>query len=329
MTQGMGFVRATNMALDDAMSADESVFLLGEDIADEQGGGVFRVTAGLSTKHGTDRVRSTPIAEQAIVGAAVGAAVAGLRPVAEIMLMNFLAVCMDQVSNHAAKLRFTTGGQTPVPLTILTASGPGVGFGAQHSDLLEAWLAHTPGLKVVMPSTPALAYALLRSCIADDDPCVFIENTLLYSGRFKGPAPEPGLAMPLGRANVERRGEDVTVIGYGRTMLDIRAAAESLSAEGISVEVVDLCTVNPLDDATILESVAKTKRAVVAHDAVSAFGVGAELSSRIHENLFGELAAPVQRVGAEYCPVPFSRALEKAYMVSQGSIEDAVRAALK
>lgn len=323
------YCQAINRAMDDAMAADDEVFILGEDVADEQSGGVFKATQGLSARYGTHRVRSTPIAEQAIMGAAVGAAIAGMRPIAEIMLMNFIAVCMDQVSNHAAKMRFSTGGQTPCPLTIRTTSGPGVNFGPQHSDLLEAWLAHTPGLKVVMPSSPQTAYSLLRSCIDDDDPCVFIESTPMYWLGCEGPAIDTGFRLPLGKALVEREGDRATVISYGRTMIDVRTAADLLADEGIEVEVIDLCSISPLDTDTVLASVAKTRRAVIAHDSVEAFGIGAELSSRIHENLFDELAAPVHRVGAEYAPVPYSGALEQHYLVGQDRIVSAIRSALK
>jgi pyruvate dehydrogenase E1 component beta subunit len=324
----MSFAEASRLALTDALESDPSVFILGEDIGDPEGGGVFKVTDGLSTKYGPERVRTTPISEQAIMGAAIGAAISGMRPVAEIMLMNFLAVCMDQLVNHAAKLRFMSGGQTAVPLTVRTATGAGGGFGGQHSDCLEAWLAHVPGLKVVVPSTPADAYGLLSSCIFDDDPCVFVENTLLYFSGASGVAAERGSRIPLGTAKVVREGSDVTVIGYGKPLLEVLQVAEALAKEGTSVEVVDLRTIVPLDEATVLESVAKTKRAVVVHEAVRPFGVGAEVSARIHEALFGELQAPVRRVGSAACPVPFSMPLEYSYLVSYEAIEAAVRAIL-
>ena len=327
-TEYMTFAEASRAALDEALGLDPDVILLGEDIADETGGGVFKVTSGLSTKYGSERVRFTPISEQAIVGAAVGAAVAGMRPVAEIMLMNFLAVAMDQFANHAAKLRFMSGGQTPVPLTIRTTTGVGAQFGAQHSDMVEAWLAHLPGCKVVVPSTPADAKGLLLSCIFDDDPCVFVENTLLYYLGFNGPAPEPGHRVPLGVANVARAGSDVSVIGYGRQMQDATIVADQLAAEGISVELVDLRTVSPWDERTVFESVAKTKRAVVVHEAVRRGGVGAEISARIHEELFSELTAPVERVGAPFAPVPYAASLEAAYLPGGAQIIAAVRKVL-
>jgi pyruvate dehydrogenase E1 component beta subunit len=328
-TRRMSFVQATNSALDEAMASDERVILLGEDIGDRQGGGLCRATFGLSTKYGEGRVRTTPISEQAIVGAAIGASLAGLLPVAEIMLMNFITVAMDQLFNHAAKLRFMTGGQSPVPITIRTGAGGGIGFAGQHSDMLEAWLAHSPGLKVVMASTPADAKGLLTSCIFDDDPCIFIEHTALYFGGVTGPRPEPDAGpIPLGLAHVVQEGSDVTIIGYGRPMLDVAAVATKLAGEGFSAEVIDLRTIQPFDEEAIFRSVAKTKRVVIVHEAVKRFGVGAEIASRINEELFGELAAPVRRVGAGYAPVPYSSALEPNHLPNQSEVERAVRTVL-
>jgi pyruvate dehydrogenase E1 component beta subunit len=318
----INMVQAINLALDHAMGQDPSVLVLGEDVADAQGGGVFKCTAGLSARHGSERVRSTPIAEQAIMGAAVGAALGGMRPVAEIMLMNFMTVGMDQLVNHAAKLRFMTGGQTHVPLTVRTATGAGFGTGGQHADYLESWFAHTAGLKVVAPSTPADAYGLLLSCIFDDDPCVFIENLPLYF--TPGEAPVPGTRVPLGQAKVVREGSDITVISYSRTMVEVLAVAEDLSKRGISVEVIDLRSIAPLDMDTVRASVAKTRRAVVAHEAQVDFGVGAEVAARLHRDLFGHLLAPVARVGAARSPVPFSKALESAYLPTPQRISAAI-----
>lgn len=322
----IAFREGIRMALDEAMEADENVFLLGEDIADAQGGGVFKTSLGLSTKYGVGRVRSTPITEQAIVGAAVGAAIVGHRPVAEIMLMNFITVAMDQIVNHAAKLRFMSGGQTAVPLTIRTTTGAGVGFGGQHSDMLEAWFAHVPGLKVVTSSSPADAKGLLLSCIEDDDPCIFIENTMSYG--VSGPAPAPGLRIPLGKAAIKREGADVTVVSYGRAVGDCLAVAEQFAGEGVSVEVIDLMTIAPFDEATVLASVAKTRRAVIVHEAVKEFGTGAQISSRIHEELFSDLKGPVRRVGSAYAPVPFSPVLEKEFLYKREDIAAAIRATL-
>jgi pyruvate dehydrogenase E1 component beta subunit len=325
----INFIQAINRALDDAMAADENVFLIGEDIADEEGGGVYKATAGLSTKYGTARVRSTPIAEEAIVGAAVGAAQAGLRPVAEIMLMGFITLAMDTIHNVAAKWRFMTAGKASVPLTIRTHGGAGSGIGAQHSDLLEGWLVSSPGLKVVMPSNTTDAYGLLTSCIFDDDPCIYIEHSALAYNPPKGPAPEPGATVPIGQANVCRAGADASVIAYGAQVLDALAVAETLAEDGIDVEVIDLRTVYPFDLATVLASVGKTKRAVVAHEARTTFGPGAEIAARIYEELFSDLAAPVQRVGAPFTPVPSSHALEAAYIPGKDEIESAVRRTLE
>jgi acetoin:2,6-dichlorophenolindophenol oxidoreductase subunit beta len=240
--------------------------------------------------------------------------------------MNFITVAMDQIVNHAAKLRFMSGGQTKVPLTIRTATGAGVGFGGQHSDMLEAWFAHVPGIKVVMASNPADAKGLLLSCIADDNPTIFIEHSAAYS--VTGIAPPPNFTVPLGKASVARQGRDVSIIGYGPAIAKSLAVADKLNEEGISVEVIDLRTIAPFDELAVLTSVGKTRRAVIVHEAVKTFGVGAEISSRIHEELFGQLRSPVQRVGSAYCPVPFSRTLEEAYLFSAVQIEAAVRKTL-
>jgi pyruvate/2-oxoglutarate/acetoin dehydrogenase E1 component len=298
--------KAINDGLDVALTIDPKVVLLGEDIADPSGG-VFTVTRGLSTAHGTERVRATPIAEQSIAGAAIGLALGGYRPVAEIMFFDFLTVAMDQIVNHAAKLRCMSGGATPVPLTIRTLVGS-ARFGPQHSQHLEAWFMHTPGLKVVMPSTPADAKGLLLSCIFDDDPCIFVEHSMLLFGR-KDEVPDGDHRVPLGAAAVVRPGGDVTVITYGAQVANARAAAETLAAEGCEVEVIDLRSLVPLDTTTVLESVAKTRRAVVVHDAATFCGPGAELAAIITEHLWGELAAPVARVGAANVPVAFAAEL--------------------
>ncbi|MEM1404879.1 MAG: pyruvate dehydrogenase complex E1 component subunit beta [Pseudomonadota bacterium] len=326
MTAQVNFVQAINQAMHDAMADDPNVLILGEDIADEEGGGVVKVTTGLSSSFGADRVRSTPITEEAIIGAAVGAALVGKRPIAEIMLMNFLTVGMDQIVNHAAKLRFMSGGQTHVPMTIRTMTGAGGGAGGQHTDMVEAWFAHVAGMKVVAPSSPAEAYGLLRSCIEDDDPCLFVENMPTYW--TNGDAPERGTRIPLGKAAVVSPGTDVTIISYARTMMESGAAVKALSEEGVSAELIDLRTIAPFDLETILESVSKTKRAVVVHEAVTPFGVGAEISARITEELFSELAAPVQRVGSTFNAVPYAQALEEAHLPSMQRVVDAVRRTL-
>ena len=322
----MSTLQAINAALDDAMAANPEVILLGEHVGDAQEGGVVGATKGLSTKYGLSRVRSTPISEQAIVGAGIGAAMVGMRPVAEIMLMNFTTIAMDMIVNHAAKLRFMSGGQTHVPITIRTMTGAGFGNGGQHSDYLEAWFAHTAGIKVVAPSSPADAYGLLLSCIDDDDPCLFIENLPTYW--VNGPAPERGKRIPLGKAAVLRRGGDVTLISYSRAVNDCVEAAAKLAEEGINVELIDLRTVAPFDQATILESVAKTGRAVIVHEALRSFGVGAEIAASIHEHLHGQLKSKVLRLGAPQCPVPFSKVLENAFLPNKNVIAEAVRSSL-
>jgi acetoin:2,6-dichlorophenolindophenol oxidoreductase subunit beta len=243
------------------------------------------------------------------------------------MLMNFTTVAMDQITNHAAKLRFMSGGQTAVPLVVRTMSGAGSSTGGQHADMLEAWFAHTPGLKVVMPSNPADAKGLLISAIEDEDPVIFVESLQLYM--TKGPPLPPGERVPLGKARVAREGSDITIITYSRCVIDALQVAEKLAGEGISVEVVDLRTIAPLDIETVCTSVAKTGRAVVVHEAVKFCGVGAEVSSQIYERLFGQLKTAVERVGGFHCPVPFSKPLESEFIPHAGRIEDAVRKVMK
>jgi pyruvate dehydrogenase E1 component beta subunit len=317
---------ALNEAMDVSMGLDDKVFLLGEDIA-EPSGGVYKITKGLSTKYGTDRVRKTPISEQAIIGAAVGAAIAGYKPVAEIMIMDFIAVCLDQITNHAAKIRYMSGGQTTVPMVIRTSAGAGRQFGAQHSELLEAFAIHSPGMKVVIPSSAADAKGLLISSIFDPDPVLFIEPMLMYwDPAYAGPVPEGDYRIPLGKANTVREGSDVSLISYGRQVHVCKEAAEQLASEGISAEVIDLRSLVPVDEAAIFASVTKTKRAVVVHEAVTRCGFGSELSSRIHEELWGTLAAPVQRVGGKNTPVPYAKNLETAFLPQ---VEDVVAAVKK
>ncbi len=313
---------ALNRSLDRALATDPDVILLGEDIADP-GGGISQVTRGLSTAHGTARVRDTPISEAAIVGAAVGAAASGLRPVAEVMIMDFLSIAFDQLVNHAAKSRFMSGGRLGIPLTVRTAVFGGTGSGATHSQTLETWLAHVPGLKVAVPSTPADAMGLLTTCIFDDDPCVLVENVALYG--TSGAVPDGDHRVPLGSAAVTRAGSDVTVVTYGRTVRDSLAAAEELAADDIDVEVVDLRSLVPLDADTVLESVARTRRCVVAHHATRFAGFGGELAGLVHEELFGELEAPVQRIGAAFAPIGSAPTLEAAVLPSPTAIVDAIR----
>lgn len=317
----MNMIQAINLALDHAMAADPKVLALGEEVADREEGGVMGVTKGLSTKYGDDRVKSTPISEQAIIGSAIGAAICGYRPVAEIMLMNFVTVCMDMITNHAAKLRFMSGGQTNVPIVIRTMTGTGFGVGGQHSDYLEAWFAHTPGIKVVAPSNPSDAYGLMRSAIEDDDPVIFIENLPSYFT----PTETTLEHVPIGKAKVVREGTDVTLVAHSMMVAYCLAAAEALAKDGISAEVIDLRTIAPWDKTTVLTSVAKTGRAVIVHEAVREFGIGAEIGSEINEVCFGKLKAPVKRVGGAFCPVPFAKGLESAFAPSAEGIAATVR----
>lgn len=324
MTQNkMTNLEALNLAMADAMEANPKVLILGEDVADPEEGGVVGVTRGLSTRFGDHRVRSTPISEQAIVGAAIGASLVGYRPIAEIMLMNFSTVAMDMIVNHAAKLRFMSGGQTSVPITIRMMTGTGFASGGQHSDYLEAWFAHTPGLKVVAPWDAADCYGLLRSCIDDPDPCLFIENGPTYWNKsiIQG-HPEP---IPLGKAAVVREGSDITIVSYSRMVTDALGVAETLAKEDISAEVINLRTIQPWDRETVLSSVAKTGRLVIVHEAVKQFGVGAEIAAVVQEELFGQLKCPVMRFGGAFSPVPYSKPLESAYPPGQADIVDAIR----
>jgi len=316
---------ALNEALREEMERDERVFVLGEDVADPFGG-VYKVTVGLSDVFGTDRVRNTPLSEVAIMGATLGSALTGMRPVAELMYIDFTAVCMDQIVNQIAKLRYMTGGQAVLPLVIRTQGGAGRSSAAQHAQSLEAWFVHTPGLKVVMPSTPEDAKGLLKTSIRDDNPVLFIEHKLLYNE--KGPVPEDEYTIPLGVADVKRPGKDVTVIATSRMMLRSLNAAEQLEEEGISVEVVDPRTLVPLDEETLLESARKTNRVVIVHEACRRGGVGAEIAAIIQEKAFDYLDAPIERVGAADVPVPFAPILEDFVIPDEGKIVDAIRRVL-
>ncbi len=323
MTMG----QALNRALADAMEADSKVLVLGEDVADPEEGGVAGVTKGLSTRFGEHRVRSTPISEQAIVGAAIGASLVGYKPVAEIMLMNFTTVAMDMIVNHAAKLRFMSGGQTNVPIVIRTMTGAGYSTGGQHADYYEAWFAHTAGMKVVAPSNPADAYGLLRSAIDDPDPVIFIENLPSYA--MAGEAPQTGHRVPIGQARIAAAGSDVTIVSYSRVLNECLGALQALQAAGISAEVIDLRSVQPWDQEAVCASVAKTGRCLVVHEAVTPFGAGAEIAAVVTERLFKTLKAPVARLGAPFAPVPFSKPLETAFPPSAGTIAQAAIALVK
>lgn len=319
----MRYMQAVNKALADSMAEDETVVLLGEDIA--AAGGSFKATRGLLDIYGSDRVRDTPISEAAITGAAVGAAMTGLKPVVEIMFMDFMTLAMDALVNQAAKARFMFGGRSSVPMVLRTPHGGGLNAGPQHSQCLEAWLAHVPGLKVVCPSGPQDAYSLLRAAIEDPDPVVFVENKALYGRKAEVDVSVKGA---IGRAAIVRPGRDVTIVTYGATVQAAQVAAETLAAQGIEAEVIDLRSIQPWDEACVFASVARTHRVVVVHEAVRAFGTGAEIAARIAEDAFDELDAPVVRVGAPFMPVPFTNALENRYMVDADGIVAAVRKTL-
>ncbi len=315
---------AVNLALSQALARDESVFLLGEDIADP---GATGTTKGLSSEHGADRVLDTPISEAAIIGAAIGAAMEGFRPVAEIMIMDFIGIAADQLVNHAAKLRFMTGGRTTAPITVRTQVYGGIGTGATHAQTLEAWFMHIPGLKVIVPATPRDAKGLLTSAIFDDDPCLFVETVRLQGQRGMVPV-DPEFSIPLGQAEVKRPGTDVTLIGYGRGVVEALGAAAALEGEGVSAEVLDLRTLVPLDVPAMVESVRRTRRAVIVHDAVRFAGPGAEIAAILHHELFDVLEAPVERVGARFVPNPAPKALESQIYPSADRISAAVRRTL-
>lgn len=326
-TREMAMFEAVQDAQELALQLDDSVFFLGEDIG-EPAGGVFKCFKGMQTKWG-ERVRPTPIAEQAIIGAATGAALVGMRPVAEIMFCDFVGVCLDQIMNHAAKQRYMSGGATNVPMTIRTIAGGGIGgFGAQHSQSTEATLLHYPGLKIVYPSTPTEAKGLLLSCIFDEDPCIQFESMMLtYSTREEVPLGD--YRIPLGVAKVKREGSDVSLITYGWQVMHCLAAAEELAKEGISAEVLDLRTLMPLDYDRILTSVEKTGRALVVHAATEFCGLGAEIASTINEALFRKLKAPASRFGAAYAPIAYSKTIETAQIPHAGSIAARVRELIK
>lgn len=319
------YIRAINKALADALEADPAVIVMGEDIA--EAGGSFKATRGLLERFGPQRVRDTPISEYSISTAAVGAALTGLKPVVEIMFMDFVTLAMDGIVNQAAKSRFMFGGQASVPMVVRLPHGGGVNAGPQHSQCLEAWFAHVPGLKVVCPATVEDAYALTRAAIDDPDPVVLVENKALYA--LSGELPDEVAPARIGEARIARDGADVTVVTYGATLHACLKAAETLAGEGVSAEVIDLRSLQPWDKATVLASVARTHRAVVAHEAVRDFGIGAEIAAVIGEEGFDDLDAPVGRVGAPFMPAPFARSLEERYIPDAGAIAAAVRRTLE
>jgi len=317
---------ALRRALDEELERDRDVFLMGEEIGKFEGS--YKVTAGLWEKYGADRVRETPISEEGFVGAGIGAAMMGLRPVVEIMTINFILVAMDQVVNHAAKIRYMFGGTVGVPLVIRTPGGAGAQLTAQHSQSLEGWFAGCPGLKVVAPSNPADAYGMLKTAIRDDDPVLFCENLVLYN--VTGSVPDNGdFTVPIGLAAIAKEGDDLTIVAHSYAVQRALRVADRLGQDGISVEVVDLRSLRPLDVDTVVESVRKTNRVLVAEEGWSTFGVGAELAARIQRACFDDLDAPVERVGAAEVPMPYSKPLELAALPLESKIEAAARSLLR
>jgi acetoin:2,6-dichlorophenolindophenol oxidoreductase subunit beta len=320
------FIEAINSALAKAMRADERVIVLGEDVAE---GGPYKATAGLAKEFGAQRVLNTPISESAVCGVAIGAAQAGLKPVVEIMFIDFITLALDQLVNQAAKAHFMSGGQLTVPITLRTQGGAGQRAGAQHSQSLEAWLCHVPGLKVVIPSNAADAAGLLTSAIADPGPVVVVENKSIYFRREE--IAQDAAPIPIGEAHTIRHGDDITIIATSRLVNEALEVADAL-AEGddaIQAEVIDPRTLQPLDIDTLVDSVKRTGRAVIAHEAVTTGGFGAEIAARLQAAAFDSLEAPIQRVGAPFTPVPVSPPLEDAYRPGAAQIRAAVRTAIE
>lgn len=315
----MRMAQAINNALVSEMKADPNVFIMGEDVTV----GVFRITSGLVDQFGEKRVRDTPITESAIIGSAVGAAACGLRPVVEIMFVDFIGVAIDQLFNQAAKMKYMFGGKIKLPLVVRTTFGAGFASAAQHSQSLESWFMHIPGLKVVIPSTPYDAKGLLISAIRDDNPVVFLECKTIYG--VAGEVPEESYTIPFGKADIKREGTDVTVVATARMVHQSLAVAQKLEAEGISLEIVDPRTLSPLDEETILESVRKTNRLVIVHEEVKFAGSGAEIAAMVAEKAFDHLDAPIIRVGAPFTPVPFSPPLEKEFVPDEEKIIAAIK----
>ena len=315
------YLQALNEALDQEMERDPAVFILGEDVG--QFGGCFGVTQGLFAKYGEARVKDTPITESAIVGAATGAAAAGLRPVCEIMFVDFIGVALDQLFNQAAKMRYMFGGKAKIPMVLRAPQGAGIGAAAQHSQSLEAWFMHVPGLKVAIPSTPYDAKGLLIAAIRDDNPVVFLEHKLLYG--IEGEVPDQPYTVEFGKAAVVREGADVTLVATAKMVHTALDAAAQLAEMGISAEVIDPRTLLPLDTATMVNSVKKTHGLVIVHEAVKFAGAGAEIAAQVAEQAFDYLDAPIVRVAAPFTPVPFSVPLENAFIPNAADIVEAVK----
>jgi pyruvate dehydrogenase E1 component beta subunit len=323
----MTYREALRRALDEELARDDKVLLMGEEIGRFEGS--YKVTAGLWKKYGPKRVRETPISETGFVGAGIGAAMLGLRPVVEIMTINFLLVAMDQVINHAAKVHYMFGGTVGVPMVIRTPGGAGAQLTAQHSQSLEVWFAGTPGMKVVAPSSVADAYGMLKTAIRDDDPVLFCENLVLYNLTGTLPEEEQDYTVPLGKAAVVREGDDLTLVAHSYTVQRALRVAEALARDGVEAEVIDLRSLRPLDAETVAESVRKTNRVVIAEEGWSTYGVGAEMAARISRLCFDDLDAPVERVGQAEVPMPYSKPLELAALPLESKIEAAARNLLR
>lgn len=304
--KNVSYVEALNEALREELQRDDDVFIIGEDIG--KNGGIFQVTKGLLDEFGEKRVKNTPISEAAFTGLGVGAAITGLRPIIEVMYMDFTTVCMDQIVNQAAKLRYMTGGQVKVPIVIRTQGGAGIGEGGQHSQSLEAWFVHIPGIKVVMPSTPKDAKGLLKAAIRDDNPVLFIEHHFCYSK--KGEVPENEYIIPLGKADIKREGKDITIVAISYEVLNALEAAEELEKMGIGAEIIDPRTVSPLDIDTIVTSVKKTGKLLIVHQACKQGGVGAEIAAQVMEKAFYSLDAPIKRLASVDTVVPYAKKIE-------------------
>jgi pyruvate dehydrogenase E1 component beta subunit len=317
----LSYREAIRDAMVQAMRGNPDVFIMGEDIAEM--GGSMGVTQGMLQEFGAERVRNTPISEMAIVGAGIGAAMQGMRPIVEIMYQDFTTLAMEQIVNQAAKHRYMSGGQLKVPLTIRTQGGAGWSPGAQHAQQLEAWFVHVPGLKVAFPSLPGDARDLLYGSIYDDNPVLFFEHRLLYP--VKGEVSEDVQPLPFGSARVHREGDDVTVVATGRMVHEALKAATDAEQDGISVEVWDPRTLLPLDEDSLVESVSKTHRCVVAHEAITRMGWGAEVCAIVQQRAFDELDAPIERVGAKFCPLPFAPVMEQWVVPHAHDVLQAIR----
>ena len=315
------YIQAVAEASRTVLQEQDSAFVAGEDVAGA--GGVFGSFRGLLDEFGSDRVVDTPISEEGIVGLGVGSAATGLRPIIDIMFMDFMGECMDEITNQMAKMRYMFGGSATLPITVLTMSGGGISMAAQHSQSLEAWICHLPGLKVVAPSTPYDVKGLIIAAARDDNPVIVVLNKL--SLRNRGTVPEDSYTVPIGKANVVRDGDDLTIVTYSRMVSESLQAAESLSADGIEARVLDLRSLQPMDTEAIIDSVKETHRAVVVHEAVRFGGLGGEIAAQIQEEAFDWLDAPVSRVGAPFSPVPFSPVLETAYLPNAEKIVNEVK----